>query len=65
VEAFEKSKAGNGKLHLLGLVSDGGVHSHITHLFAILDAAKAAGVPQTYVHFFADGRDTKPKSSGC
>lgn len=56
------AKNGNGRLHLLGLVSDGGVHSHILHLFALLEAAKAAGVPETYVHFFGDGRDTDPKS---
>ena len=43
-------------------MSDGGVHSHINHLFALLETAKAQGVPHTYVHFFADGRDTLPKS---
>lgn len=64
VAAIERAKAGNGRLHLLGLVSDGGVHSHIDHLFALLEAAKEAGVPQTFVHFFGDGRDTKPKSAG-
>ncbi|KAJ3290769.1 2,3-bisphosphoglycerate-independent phosphoglycerate mutase [Borealophlyctis nickersoniae] len=63
VKAFERAKNGNGRLHLLGLVSDGGVHSHITHLFRLLDAAKEAGVPKTYVHFFGDGRDTAPKSA--
>jgi 2,3-bisphosphoglycerate-independent phosphoglycerate mutase len=47
---------------LLGLISDGGVHSHINHLFALLEAAKEAGVKETYVHFFGDGRDTDPKS---
>ena len=45
-------------------VSDGGVHSHINHLFALLAGAKDAGVPQSYVHFFGDGRDTSPTSSG-
>jgi 2,3-bisphosphoglycerate-independent phosphoglycerate mutase len=60
---MDMAKKGNGRLHLLGLVSDGGVHSHIQHLFAFLEAAKAAGVPETYVHFFGDGRDTDPKSA--
>ena len=45
-------------------VSDGGVHSHINHLFAFLECAKEAGVPEAYVHFFGDGRDTAPRSSG-
>jgi len=62
VEALQRAAKGNGRLHLLGLVSDGGVHSHITHLFALLAAAKEAGVKETYVHFFGDGRDTDPKS---
>jgi 2,3-bisphosphoglycerate-independent phosphoglycerate mutase len=63
VASLARAKAGNGRLHLLGLVSDGGVHSHITHLYALLAAAKAAGVPHTYVHFFGDGRDTAPRSA--
>jgi 2,3-bisphosphoglycerate-independent phosphoglycerate mutase len=62
VKAFDIAKKGSGRLHLLGLVSDGGVHSHIKHLFALLSAAKNAGVADTYVHFFGDGRDTDPKS---
>ena len=62
MEAFDNANKGNGRVHLLGLVSDGGVHSHITHLFALLAAAKDAGVKETYVHFFGDGRDTDPKS---
>ena len=45
-------------------VSDGGVHSHITHLEALLEAAKQAQVPQAFVHFFSDGRDTAPISGG-
>jgi 2,3-bisphosphoglycerate-independent phosphoglycerate mutase len=53
----------NGKpLHLLGLVSDGGVHSHINHLKAILDVCKTEGLSQVYVHAFTDGRDCDPKS---
>lgn len=61
---FTRAIQGNGRLHLLGLVSDGGVHSHIKHLFGLLEAAKEAGVPEVFVHFFADGRDTSPKSAG-
>ena len=53
----------NGKpLHLLGLVSDGGVHSHISHLKAICDICKAEGLSEVYIHAFTDGRDTDPKS---
>lgn len=60
-----KSAIDNGKtnkLHLMGLLSDGGVHSHIDHLFALLDAAKASGLTEVYVHAFLDGRDVDPKS---
>lgn len=49
-------------LHLLGLVSDGGVHAHIQHLIALVDLAHQAGVPEIYIHAFTDGRDTDPKS---
>ncbi|KAG6919899.1 hypothetical protein DXG01_015607 [Tephrocybe rancida] len=63
VESFQRAKDGNGRLHLLGLVSDGGVHSHISHLKALLETAKEIGVPKTYVHFFGDGRDTAPRSA--
>ena len=45
-------------------VSDGGVHSHITHLEALIDAAKELGVPKCFVQFFSDGRDTRPTSGG-
>ncbi|OMJ18831.1 2,3-bisphosphoglycerate-independent phosphoglycerate mutase [Smittium culicis] len=62
-KAFEQAKDKSGRLHFCGLVSDGGVHSHIKHLFGLLSAAKEAGVPETYVHFFCDGRDTNPRSS--
>jgi 2,3-bisphosphoglycerate-independent phosphoglycerate mutase len=61
-KALNRAKQANGRLHLLGLVSDGGVHSHINHLYALLEAAKAAGIKETYVDFFGDGRDTSPKS---
>ncbi|KAI8970614.1 2,3-bisphosphoglycerate-independent phosphoglycerate mutase [Pilobolus umbonatus] len=59
---FQRAINTNGRLHFMGLVSDGGVHSHIDHLVALLGAAKDAGVPESYVHFFGDGRDTAPKS---
>ncbi|GAB6023170.1 hypothetical protein CHUAL_007995 [Chamberlinius hualienensis] len=62
VECCERAKNSNGRLHFLGLVSDGGVHSHINHLFSLLEGAKGHGVPQTFVHFFGDGRDTSPTS---
>jgi 2,3-bisphosphoglycerate-independent phosphoglycerate mutase len=51
-----------GKLHLLGLLSDGGVHSHNTHLYALLRLAKQVGVRDVCIHAFLDGRDTPPKS---
>ncbi|TDL14549.1 cofactor-independent phosphoglycerate mutase [Rickenella mellea] len=63
VESFKHAKDTNGRLHLLGLVSDGGVHSHINHLYALLETAKEIGVPHTYVHFLGDGRDTAPESA--
>ena len=58
---IEAAKKSGGRLHLLGLLSDGGVHSHIRHLFALLDAAHKAEVPAR-VHAFMDGRDTEPDS---
>ena len=61
-KAFEYAKAHQKKVHLLGLVSDGGVHSHINHLKALIDASHAAGVQNAYVHAFTDGRDVDPKS---
>ena len=60
---FQKAKDGNGRLHLLGLISDGGVHSHINHLFNLLQVAKEVRVPKIFIHFFGDGRDTDPKSA--
>ena len=56
------AKAANKPLHLLGLVSDGGVHSHISHLKAIIDTCKAQGLTEVYIHAFTDGRDCDPKS---
>ncbi|KAI1370814.1 BPG-independent [Hypoxylon crocopeplum] len=61
-KVLERAKSGTGRLHLCGLVSHGGVHAKQTHLYALLKAAKAAGVPKVYIHFFGDGRDTDPKS---
>ena len=62
VEAIENCKKNNSKLHILGLLSDGGVHSHIRHLFAILELAKRKDFENVYVHCFMDGRDTPPTS---
>jgi len=62
VNACTRAKVGNGRLHLLGLVSDGGVHSHMDHLVGMVHCAQLMGVPSTYIHFFSDGRDTRPTS---
>jgi 2,3-bisphosphoglycerate-independent phosphoglycerate mutase len=58
--AFEYAKRNNKKLHLIGLVSDGGVHSHLTHLKALCDVAKEMAFSDLYIHCFTDGRDTDP-----
>ncbi|MFN8294959.1 MAG: 2,3-bisphosphoglycerate-independent phosphoglycerate mutase [Chitinophagales bacterium] len=60
--AFEYAKQNNKKVHFLGLVSDGGIHSHINHLKALIKSAKENGVQNSFVHAFTDGRDTDPKS---
>jgi 2,3-bisphosphoglycerate-independent phosphoglycerate mutase len=60
--AIHYAKKNNKKLHLLGLVSDGGVHSHINHLKALTDICKQAGLDEVFIHAFTDGRDTDPKS---
>jgi 2,3-bisphosphoglycerate-independent phosphoglycerate mutase len=62
LQALRKAKNQNKKLHLLGLVSDGGVHSHINHLKTIIDCCKTESVPAVFIHAFTDGRDTDPKS---
>ncbi|WP_223032883.1 2,3-bisphosphoglycerate-independent phosphoglycerate mutase [Hanstruepera marina] len=62
VNAFNYAKANKKPIHFLGLVSDGGVHSHINHLFGLIDAANTAGVQESFVHAFTDGRDVDPKS---
>lgn len=61
---FEHVKKNNSILHVQGLLSDGGVHSHEDHLYAFLRAAKNAGVKKVAVHIFTDGRDTPPQSAG-
>ena len=60
--AVENCKKNNSALHLFGLLSDGGVHSHNTHLYALLEMAKREGLSKVYVHCFLDGRDTPPAS---
>ncbi|WP_394751126.1 2,3-bisphosphoglycerate-independent phosphoglycerate mutase [Spongiimicrobium salis] len=60
--AFTHAKENNKAVHFLGLVSDGGVHSHITHLKGLIDAAEFYGVEAAYLHAFTDGRDVDPKS---
>ena len=62
IKAMEDAKANGKALHILGLMSDGGVHSHLGHIFGILDMAKARGVERVYVHGFLDGRDVPPTS---
>ena len=62
VQVMDGVKAQGKKLHLYGLLSSGGVHSHITHLFALLDMAKKRGVKNVFVHCFMDGRDVSPTS---
>ena len=62
LETFEYAAKNKKNLHLIGLVSDGGVHSHISHLYAICDAAKNRNFNQLFIHVFTDGRDTDPKS---
>ncbi len=63
VSAIENCKKNNSKLHIMGLVSDGGVHSHIRHLYALLEMAKRKDFEDVYVHCFLDGRDTPPASA--
>ena len=60
--ALDYAKTNKKPLHLLGLVSDGGVHSHINHIKAITSICQAEGIPEVYIHAFTDGRDTDPKS---
>ena len=62
LEAMEHCREWGTALHLMGLLSDGGVHSHITHLFALVKIAKEQGLEKVYVHCFLDGRDVPPSS---
>ncbi|HHT97849.1 MAG TPA: 2,3-bisphosphoglycerate-independent phosphoglycerate mutase [Clostridiales bacterium] len=62
LKAIKNCKENNTDLHLFGLLSDGGVHSHITHVYALLELAKREGLENVYVHAFLDGRDTAPTS---
>ncbi|MDR2621346.1 MAG: 2,3-bisphosphoglycerate-independent phosphoglycerate mutase [Dysgonamonadaceae bacterium] len=60
--AYSYAKTNNKKIHILGLVSNGGVHSSLEHLFKLTDISKTYGIDQTFIHCFMDGRDTDPKS---
>ena len=62
IHAMENAKEKDSALHMYGLLSDGGVHSHNTHLYALLEMAKRQGLKKVYVHCFLDGRDTPPES---
>ncbi len=62
LQAIENCKKNNSDLHLFGLLSDGGVHSHNTHMYALLELAKRNGLENVYLHAFLDGRDTPPAS---
>ncbi len=62
LDAVANCKKNDSSLHLYGLVSDGGVHSHITHIYGLLELAKRNGLKKVYVHCFLDGRDTPPSS---
>jgi len=64
ISLFDHVKKNNSTLHVQGLLSDGGVHSHENHLFAFLRTAKAAGIKNIAIHIFTDGRDTAPQSAG-
>ena len=60
--AVDAAKQSGKALHIMGLLSDGGVHSHISHIFAMLDMAKSRGLDKVFVHCFLDGRDVPPRS---
>ncbi len=62
LQSLQYAKENRKPLHLMGLVSNGGVHSHINHLKALVDMCKAQGLEQVYIHAFTDGRDADPKS---
>lgn len=60
LQAIENAKKNDSKLHIMGLVSDGGVHSHNTHLYGLLELCKRHGLEEVYIHAFLDGRDVPP-----
>jgi 2,3-bisphosphoglycerate-independent phosphoglycerate mutase len=62
LDCIDRTKGAGGRLHLAGLLSDGGVHSHNTHLYALLELARQQGVKEVFIHCLLDGRDTPPKS---
>ena len=62
IDAFQYAKDNNKAIHFLGLVSDGGVHSHTSHLKGLIDASQTFGLDKVYIHAFTDGRDVDPKS---
>jgi len=63
LETLEKVRENGGALHLMGLLSDGGVHSHINHLYALLELARDQGLDRVFVHAFLDGRDVPPANA--
>jgi 2,3-bisphosphoglycerate-independent phosphoglycerate mutase len=63
LDAMRRARASGGAVHFMGLLSDGGVHSHVEHLHACLELARREGVGHAFVHAFLDGRDTPPKSA--
>ncbi|MFC1750652.1 2,3-bisphosphoglycerate-independent phosphoglycerate mutase [Pseudomonadota bacterium] len=63
VEAFDHTKKNNSALHLLGMISDEGVHAHTNHLFALLEMVKNSNIPRTYIHCITDGRDVEERSA--
>lgn len=63
IEVMEHVKKNDSKLHIIGLISDGGVHSHINHLMALLEMCKTKNIKKLYLHLFTDGRDVSPTSS--
>ncbi len=62
-EAMAKTRSAGGGLHLFGLLSDGGVHSHNSHVYALVEMARREGIGEVFIHAFTDGRDTPPKSA--
>ena len=62
IDAFNYAKTNDKKVHFLGLVSDGGVHSHTSHLRGLIDASQEYGLDKVFIHAFTDGRDVDPKS---